>query len=188
MEHSSRKKKDKKCVYAYVEMERSIDSLLNPNKEFILFKCGMTKYKSDTRIKQVEKTTGTPESATRIWTWYDCPVTDKKIHNLFYHLRTYDEAGVEWFCFSPNSLDINVAIDELRYQLDCVTGRLDYIKNSIKNGPKRKEPVPPELVMTTRNADLPYYLGSYEDLVFQADKKKKAELAKAKRRRLRLTK
>lgn len=167
-------------IYVYVEVERSIDALKNPDKEFILFKCGKTKYKEGTRIKKIESTTGTPESGRVVWMWYECPLTEKQIHNLLYHLNTDDYAGKEWFVFSPQYLTLEVAIEELKDSLDQITGKRDFLKQAIEKGPKRKNPVPNYLEMGRKEMDNPFYLGSFKEKLYKKDIKRRIRIIRAK--------
>lgn len=166
-------------IYVYIEVDRSIDALKNSDKEFILFKCGKTKYKDGTRIKKIQSTTGTPEQGRVIWSWNDCPLKEKQIHNLFYHLNTDDNAGKEWFVFSPRYLTLEVAIEELRDTLDRITGKREFLEEAIRTGPTRSSPVPQDLRMSKQNLDKPFYLGSVAENANKKDVERKAKIAKA---------
>ncbi|MGL4569255.1 MAG: hypothetical protein ACRCU6_12115 [Fusobacteriaceae bacterium] len=180
METSSKKQKQLVYIYVYIEIERAISSLKDSDKEYLIFKCGWTRYKAGTRIKQIQTTTGMPESGTVVWDWYDCPLSEKEIHNLFYHLQTYDGAGKECFVYSPECLEIHNAMKELHDNLDNVTGKDAYRRRARMKGPMRKHPVPKDLKMDRRNITARHFLGSYEDLLEKEDIKRKKEIAKAK--------
>lgn len=174
----------KLCIYVYIELERSIDSLRNANKEFLLFKCGVTKYMDNTRIKTIQSSTGTPEKGMLVWFWYGCPLSETEVHRLISHLKTYDDAGDEWFCFSPKSLEIEVAIEEFRDHLNVISGKGKVIERKFRFGRKRKKPVPKYLKMDVNSVDtpLPFEKGGLHTSLRSAEVKKKAGALKIRLR------